>query len=57
MPGSPGSYGWSGSLTTYFRIDPKEQLIMLLFTQLEFSPFDLALQNGFHDTVMQAIVD
>jgi CubicO group peptidase (beta-lactamase class C family) len=55
--GSPGSYGWSGGYNTYFRIDPQEQLIMMLFTQLSFSPTDLELQYGFHNTVMQAIVD
>jgi CubicO group peptidase (beta-lactamase class C family) len=55
--GSAGSYGWSGGYNTYFRIDPQEQLIMLLFTQLSFSPTDLELQYGFHNTVMQAIVD
>jgi CubicO group peptidase (beta-lactamase class C family) len=55
--GSPGSYGWSGGYNTYFRIDPREQLVMSLFTQLEFSPGDLELQYGFHNTVMQAIVD
>jgi CubicO group peptidase (beta-lactamase class C family) len=55
--GSPGSFGWSGGYNTYFRIDPQEQLIMMLFTQLSFSPTDLELQYGFHNTVMQAIVD
>ncbi len=55
--GSPGSYGWNGGYSTYFRIDPQEQLVLLLFTQLEFSPTDLELQHGLHDTVMQAIVD
>jgi len=29
----------------------------MLFTQLSFSPTDLELQYGFHNTVMQAIVD
>jgi CubicO group peptidase (beta-lactamase class C family) len=55
--GSPGTYGWSGAYNTYFRIDPREQLIAMLFTQLAFSPTDLELQYGFHNSVMQAIVD
>jgi CubicO group peptidase (beta-lactamase class C family) len=55
--GSPGSYGWSGGYNTYFRIDPQEQLIVMLFTQLEFSPTDLELQYGFHNTAMQAIIN
>jgi CubicO group peptidase (beta-lactamase class C family) len=54
--GSPGSYGWSGAYNTYFRIDPKEQLVMILFVQL--SPANnMPLQYGFHNEVMQAIAD
>ena len=55
--GSPGAYGWSGGYNTYFRIDPQERLILLFFTQQAFSPTDLELQYGFHNTVMQAIID
>lgn len=52
--GSPGTYGWSGGYNTYFRIDPAEQVIFALFVQLEFSPFQLELQHGFHDAAVQA---
>ena len=31
--GSVGQFGWSGAATTYFDIDPKEQTVMLVFTQ------------------------
>jgi CubicO group peptidase (beta-lactamase class C family) len=55
--GSPGTFGWSGGYNTYFRVDPVEKLVVLLFTQLQFSPFDLELQYGFHNTAMQAIND
>ncbi len=55
--GSPGTFGWSGGYNTYFHIDPHEKLIVILFTQLAFSPNNLELQYGFHNTVMQAIVD
>ncbi len=55
--GSLGTYGWSGAYNTYFRIDPSEKLIVLLFTQLEFSPFELELQHGFHNTALQAVSD
>ena len=55
--GSPGTFGWSGGYNTYFRIDPHEKLIVMLFTQLAFSPTNLELQYGFHNTVMQAITD
>ncbi|HWA09660.1 MAG TPA: serine hydrolase domain-containing protein [Opitutaceae bacterium] len=53
---SPGTYGWSGAYNTYFRIDPKEQVIMVLLVQR--SPANiLELQYGFHNVVMQAIAD
>ena len=55
--GSPGTFGWGGGYSTYFRIDPQEKLIVMLFTQLAFSPTNLELQYGFHNTMMQAIVD
>jgi CubicO group peptidase (beta-lactamase class C family) len=53
---SPGTFGWSGAFNTYFRIDPKEQVILLLLVQR--SPANnLDLQYGFQNTVMQAIAD
>jgi CubicO group peptidase (beta-lactamase class C family) len=52
--GSPGTYGWSGGYNTYFRIDPSEKVVFALFVQLEFSPFELELQHGFHDAAVQA---
>ena len=55
--GSAGAYGWSGGYNTYFRIDPQEQLILMLFAQQAFRPPDMELQYGFHNTVMQAISD
>jgi CubicO group peptidase (beta-lactamase class C family) len=55
--GSPGTFGWSGGYNTYFRIDPLQKLVVLLFTQLEFSPFELELQHGFHNAAMQAVSD
>jgi len=55
--GSPGAYGWSGGYNTYFRIDPQEKLILIFLPQQQFTPPDLELQSGFHNTVMQAIVD
>jgi CubicO group peptidase (beta-lactamase class C family) len=53
---SPGAYGWSGAYNTYFRIDPKEQLILVLLVQR--SPANnLQIQYGFQNVVMQAIAD
>lgn len=55
--GSAGAFGWAGGYSTYFRIDPKEELILMLFVQQAFTPGDQELQFGFHNTVMQAIAD
>lgn len=48
VPGSPGTYGWSGAYGTWFRIAPREQAVYALFVQLAFTPADLELQRGFH---------
>ena len=55
--GSAGAFGWAGGYSTYFRIDPKEELILMLFVQQAFTPGDQELQFGFHNVVMQAIAD
>jgi len=53
---SAGAYGWSGAYNTYFRIDPKEELILILMVQR--TPGNiLELQYGFHNLVMQALVE
>ena len=40
--GSVGEFGWSGAATTNFTIDPKEQLLMLVFAQhFPFNQHDL----------------
>lgn len=31
--GSPGAYGWYGAATTYARIDPKEKIVAIAFSQ------------------------
>ncbi len=55
--GSAGAYGWSGGYNTYFRIDPQEGLILMLFVQQAYVPGDQELQFSFHNTVMQAVDD
>jgi CubicO group peptidase (beta-lactamase class C family) len=32
-PGSVGAWGWSGAAGTYLMIDPRERLVIILFTQ------------------------
>jgi CubicO group peptidase (beta-lactamase class C family) len=34
LPGSVGEYSWGGAASTYFWIDPKEELIVIFMTQL-----------------------
>jgi CubicO group peptidase (beta-lactamase class C family) len=34
LPGSIGDYSWGGAASTYFWIDPKEELIVVFMTQL-----------------------
>ena len=54
--GSAGEYRWAGGVTTYFWVDPQEQLIGLLLLQfwpIRTYPVDL----DFQVTVYQSIVD
>lgn len=54
--GSTGAYGWGGAAGTYFRIDPKEDLIIIQMIQL--MPYShLNHRNEFHTLVYQAIVE
>jgi CubicO group peptidase (beta-lactamase class C family) len=53
--GSEGAFGWLGALTTIARMDPKEQLIALVFAQ--YYPSDDYLRRWFQTLVYQAIVD
>jgi CubicO group peptidase (beta-lactamase class C family) len=59
-PGSVGQFGWSGSMSTYFTIDPKEQLTAILM--LQHLPHDRAdppelpkLSVRFYNLVYQAL--
>ncbi|MDX2153421.1 MAG: serine hydrolase domain-containing protein [Bryobacteraceae bacterium] len=55
IPGSVGQFGWDGAASTYFRMDPKEKLVTLLFQQ--YMPFDQSSLSLFSTLVYQAIVD
>ena len=53
---SVGSFGWGGVFNTYFWVDPQEQLIGVLMTQL--FPYDhLAIREEFKRLAYQAIDD
>jgi CubicO group peptidase (beta-lactamase class C family) len=54
-PGSVGLFGWDGAASTRFRVDRKEKLVWLLFTQ--WMPFDSPTLNLFETLVYQALVD
>ncbi|MBC8165396.1 MAG: beta-lactamase family protein [Bryobacteraceae bacterium] len=53
IPGSVGDFGWDGAASTYFRMDPKERLVALLFQQ--YMPFDKPSLELFSTLVNQAI--
>lgn len=53
---SAGEYGWGGAASTYFFIDPQEELIGILMTQ--FMPSDYyPIRTEFKTLVYQALVD
>jgi CubicO group peptidase (beta-lactamase class C family) len=54
--GSEGEFGWGGGASTSFFVDPKEQLIGLLLTQLVPSRY-YPIRNEFKVLVYQALVD
>lgn len=53
--GSVGQYYWGGAFSTYFFIDPKEELIAILMTQVQ--PFSNYYKNMMGQFVYQTIVD
>jgi len=53
--GSVGQYYWGGAYSTYFFIDPKEELIAILMTQVQ--PYSNYYKNIMHQFVYQTITD
>jgi CubicO group peptidase (beta-lactamase class C family) len=53
--GSVGQFGWGGAATTYFRMDPKEKTVALLFMQ--YMPYDAPMLERFSTLFYQAIAD
>ncbi len=54
--GSGGAYGWTGAAGTYFRIDPKEELIIIQMLQI-LPYYHLNHSRELQTLVYQAIVD
>lgn len=55
IPGNPGEYNWGGGANTMFFIDPKEELIAILMTQLLPSTA-YPIRKEFREAVYQAII-
>jgi CubicO group peptidase (beta-lactamase class C family) len=53
--GSRGQFGWPGFASTWFVVDPREDLIALLFTQ--HIPRDVHFDDAFQTLVYQALVN
>ena len=54
--GSAGMYGWGGAFCTYFQVDPKEELIGVMMTQVR--PYNhINIRQEFMALANQAIVD
>ncbi|MGH9936924.1 MAG: serine hydrolase domain-containing protein [Blastocatellia bacterium] len=54
--GSAGMYGWGGAFCTYFQVDPKEELIGIVMTQVR--PYThINIRQEFMAMANQAIVD
>jgi CubicO group peptidase (beta-lactamase class C family) len=56
LPGSVGEYGWGGAATTYFWVDPVEELIGIVMAQFQPSGFH-GVANDYRVAVYQAIAD
>lgn len=55
MLGSVGQLSWSGAFRTYFFIDPKEEMVAVLMTQV--TPYSGFYGNKMRQLIYQAIVD
>jgi CubicO group peptidase (beta-lactamase class C family) len=56
LPASAGTYSWGGAFCTYFWVDPREELIGILMTQVR--PYThLNIRQEFQVLACQAIVD
>ena len=53
---SAGAYGWAGAASTYFRIDPKENMILISMTQFMPSGYH-RYHHDFRNLVYQALED
>jgi CubicO group peptidase (beta-lactamase class C family) len=55
VPGSVGEFGWAGAASTYFWIDPAEELIGIQMAQFQPSQYH-PIAADFRTAVYQAVV-
>lgn len=53
--GSVGEFGWGGYATTLVSINPKEDMLLLIFSQ--HIPFDAKMLNRFQTLIYQALIN
>jgi CubicO group peptidase (beta-lactamase class C family) len=54
--GTPGTYGWGGAFCTYFQVDPKEEMIGIVMTQVR--PYShINIRQEFMALAYQSLVD
>ena len=54
--GSKGTFGWGGMFGTYFRVDPKENMVYIYMTQ-SFETYKLKLADKFRGLVYESIIE
>ena len=56
MPSAPGTYGWGGAYCTVFWVDPEDEIIGILMTQVR--PYThLNIRQDFQTLAYQALID
>jgi len=57
VPGSTGEYTWLGAAGTYFWVDPKEEMITILMTQVPSAPDVIYRRQLLRQLILQALSD
>ena len=53
--GSKGTFGWGGMFGTYFRVDPKENMVIIYMTQ-SFETYKLKIADKFRSLIYDSII-
>jgi CubicO group peptidase (beta-lactamase class C family) len=53
--GSTGAFGWSGAATTFFTVDPREDMAYVIMAQK--MPTDTNLRNKIENLIYQALIE